>query len=218
MAIIQSGATTDVMTVDPTFKAARTVIKPDEVTGYYQVSSYTGTLAATLAAGSPIFSMRYAPGGSTVCAIKRVNVSVIQNAAFTASQQVAFNLYVARSFSASDSGGTAISITGNSNKMRSSPFATSGMTDVRIASTGTLTAGTRTLDTNPLATVSGWATISTPAGLIISPTDIISHDIGDYPITLVSGEGIVLTNAILFPAAGTCVVQVNVEWFEASAY
>lgn len=213
MAIIQSGADSTLMTVDPTFKAARVVIKPDEMLGAYQLSVASGALT-TVAAGGPVFSFRYAPGGSTVCVVKRVSVGFVCTTAFGAAQAMGYGVYVARSFSGSDSGGTPATLTGNNNKYRTS-LATTGVSDLRISTTAALTAGTRTLDSQALGTTYFYVP---GVGTSLTQTDLISYDANDYPIVLANNEGIVITNSILMGATGVGTLVVNIEWFEANAY
>src|SRR6185312_8105924 len=57
--------------------ALRVVARPDDVgaLGAYSVVGNSGTMAAALAAGSPIYSLRY--GGATLALIKRVLFSAI---------------------------------------------------------------------------------------------------------------------------------------------
>lgn len=213
MALIQSGADSTLLTVDPTFKAARVVIKPDELVGAYQLSLASGNLT-TVAAGGPIFSFRYAPNTSTVCVIKRISIGFVCTTAFGAAQQMGFGVYAARSFSGSDSGGTAATLTGNNNKYRTS-LATTAVTDIRIGSTAALTAGTRTLDAQALGTNYFWVP---GVGTALTQTDLISYDANDYPIVLANNEGFVITNQVLMGATGVGTAVVNVEWFEANAY
>ena len=213
MALIQSGADSTLLTVDPTMKAARVVIKPDEMLGAYQLSVASGALT-TVAAGAPIFSFRYAPNNSTVCVIKRISIGFVCTTAFGAAQAMGYGVYVARSFSGSDSGGTAATLTGNNNKYRTS-LATTAVTDLRIGTTAALTAGTRTLDAQALGTnyfyVPG-------VGTSLTQTDLISYDANDYPIVLANNEGFVINNLVLMGATGVGTAVVNVEWFEANAY
>jgi hypothetical protein len=213
MALIQSGADSTLLTVDPTFKAARVVIKPDELLGAYQLSLASGALT-TVAAAGPVFSFRYAPGTSTVCVVKRVSVGFVATTAFGSAQQMGFGIYAARSFSGSDSGGNAATLTGNNNKYRTS-LATTGVTDIRIGSTAALTAGTRTLDSQSLGTTYFWVPA---AGTSLAQTDLISYDANDYPFVLAPNEGFVIANQVLMGATGVGTLVVNVEWFEANSY
>ena len=218
MAIIQSGVTTDLMTVDPTFKTARVVVKPDEMVGSYQIGANTGLIttdAASTSSAGTLFSFRYTSGGSgTVCVIKRISVGYVCTTAFGTAQTMGFGVFPARSFTASDSGGTSLSVTGNNNKMRTTQ-ATSTVADIRVATTGALTAGTRTIDTNPIALTNFWVP---GAGTSLTQTEIFNYDPGDYNMVFATNEGFVINNMVLMGATGVGVATFNVEWFEAAAY
>jgi hypothetical protein len=217
MAIIQSAASTDLATVDPTMDALHSVLKPDELIGSYQLSATSGAMTLVAAAG-PVFSFRYAPGTGQVCVVKRVSVAWNTTTGFTAGQAMGFGMYFARSFIASDTGGTSLTpIIGNSQKYRTGQMVTSQVTDARIATTGALTAGTRTLDTQALGQAYFFAPTTT-AGTHLTNTELISYDISDYPLVLQNNEGFVITNQILMGAAGVGTMTVNVEWFETNYY
>ena len=215
MALIQSGVDTTLLTVDPTFKAARVVIKPDELTGAYQISTASGaltTIAAQTATAGHVFAFRY--GGSAICAVKRVSVGFVCTTAFGAAQQMGFGIFAARGYSASHSGGTSLTLTGNNNKYRTS-LATTGVTNIQISTTTALTAGTQTLDSQPLGSTYFWVPA---AGTSLVQTDLLSYDANDYPLILVNNEGFVITNQILMGATGVGTLIVNVEWFETASY
>jgi hypothetical protein len=92
------------------------------------------------------------------------------------------------------------------------------VTDIRIASTGTLTAGTRTLDTNPLARVDAWIGATTAGvGTTLVNTNLVFYNINDYPIVLENNAGFVITN-ILASVVMVYRMTVNIEWFETDAY
>ena len=64
MAIIQSGVSgSTLMTVDPTFAAARTSQRPIEQLGTYFYGGFTG-LYTGAGANTPIFSMRFVAGSA----------------------------------------------------------------------------------------------------------------------------------------------------------
>ena len=182
--------------------------------GSYAKSLSTGTMAAALAAGSPIYSFRYTGTGFAV--IKRVTFSAGNAGTGFAAGVANFSLFAARAFTASDSGGTAATLTGNNGKLRTS-FPTTSVGDIRISSTATLTAGTRTLDTDALAGMevgvptTANAQLAAPGALLLDPKNA-----GDYPLVLATNEGFVIQATV--PATGTWSGDVFVEWDEYSAY
>jgi len=183
--------------------------------GSYTMTGVTGTMAAALGAASPIWSFRY--GGTGVVVIKSIRFSAADSATAFAAGTAQFNWFVARSFTASDTGGTGATITGNNGKLRTS-FPTTGIADFRTATTATLSAGTRTLDTQPLASIT--LGVQATAGVQLSdgsPSSVIyAANAGDYPLVLATNEGVVLQATV--PATGTWSASITVEWDEYSAY
>lgn len=223
MAMIQSGADSSLLTVDPAFKSARVSVRPPEGVGFYQLGAVTGNLTnTTVVANGPLFAMRWAPANGKIAVIRRITATFVQTVGWTAAAAQPIGLYVARAWTVNDTGGTAITVAANTNKMRTtndpSLFATPS--DVRVASTATFTAGTRTLDTNPIATAV-FAASQVAAGSAVYPQQtVMLHDVntGDHPIVLDNNEGIVVNNLIVWPAAANGYMTFNVEWYETTAY
>ena len=182
--------------------------------GSYAKELASGTMAAGLASGSPIYSLRYT--GTGVAVVKRVAISAGDAGTGFASGVANFAVYAARAFTAADSGGTAGTLTGNNGKLRTS-FATTGVGDIRVASTATLTAGTRTLDTDPLGGFEVGVPTTANANLAAPGTSLLDpKNAGDYPLVLATNEGFVIQAIV--PATGTWSFAVYVEWDEYAAY
>ena len=218
MAIIQSGASsTTLLTVDPTFVAARVSDHPPEILGAYSMGLTSGALT-TAAAGSTVFSFRWAPATSTqLCMVRRVEIGFSTTTAFTTAQSLQYSMQIARTWTASDTGGTAAAFTQtNTGKLRTSmptsAFAAGGQ--IMIANTGANTAGTRTLDTQAIGFVQG---ASTAVATVLTATPIFQHQPGDYPLILATNEGFIINNVTLMGAAGVINLTVNVEWMELAA-
>jgi hypothetical protein len=205
---------------------------PPDVLGCYMVNGRTGTYAA-LAAGSPLYSFRWT-SSTALAVIMRVKVSVTTVTAATVAGQAERELIVARSFSVSDTGGTAVTLTGNNQKMRTS-MATSLVGDMRFGQP--LTAGTRTLDSAPIASAVAWlpllftgvdigcggAANTTTANSCmggIGMIELLNATNGqDYPLVLAQNEGFIVR--IGKDAQPTTAVQqtyVNVSWCEVNAF
>lgn len=224
MAIIQSGVSgSTVMTVDPTYAASRVAVRPVEQLGTYAVGAFTGAYTGA-GANTPVFSMRFvagSAGSAQIAMIQRVTMSFIQTTAFTTAQQMGFGLYVARSFTGSDAGGSQIIVSGNNQKFRTSfqtsQIATNG--DMRISSTAALTAGTRTLDSQAVAVTHGWggSVLLTTGSYLPQQVTLYENFPGDTPIILQSNEGLVLNNIVAMGAGGVFTVSINVEWTESAA-
>jgi len=204
-----------VVSADPTHFALRTSIRPVEIgtLGAFSKALNSGIMAAGLAASANILSFRNT--SSNFILIRKVTFGMGGLAtAFTAGQAI-FNMIVARSFTASDTGGTTGALTVNQAKLRTS-FGTSTIGDFRASTTAALAAGTRTLDTDPMASMTigigvAVSTIYIPAG-----TELWEPEVGQYPLILAQNEGFVIQATV--PATGTWVFGGRVTWDEVALY
>jgi hypothetical protein len=211
--IITPGQTTRSSSVPVTAASDQIVGSPSTaVVGSYCMALTSGTMAAGLAAGSPILSFRY--GGSGLALIRKIRLSVGDTSTAFAAGVFAFSTFVARSFSASDSGGNAATLTGNNGKMRTL-FASTAISDFRVSSTAALTAGTRTLDTTALGTLNSSvpATAGSPP---LAPAYLLQPDIGEQPLQLATNEGFEVEATV--PATGTWTFSGQVCWDEVASY
>lgn len=215
MAVIEGGASGNLAEVDATFKSQRSTLRPMEVSGWFSIGARSGALTVA-GANTAVFSFRNI--ASSLIIVRRVGIGFIATTGFTAAQQLDWGLKVARSFSVSDSGGTAIALTGNEGKVRTS-LATLGGVDCRISSTGALTAGTKSLDANDVGTMGAYAGAAL-AGNILAPAlnNLYSHDAGDYPLVLAQNEGFNIMNITAMGAAGVGTLYVNIELAEAASF
>jgi hypothetical protein len=208
--------------------ATRVTIRPPAALGFYSIGVGTGVYVG-LAAGAAVFSARW--GDATRLAlILRVTVSVIQSAAVsTTGGRVDRRLIIARSFTASDTGGTIISLTGNNNKMRTSQ-GTSLFTDMRVASTAALSVGTRTLDSQGVGIAAVWANLTTSPtatgtasttahNRIIDKYDLFNTTANfNYPIVLAQNEGIIVDMQSAQPSGSSLSTFIEVQWAETNAF
>lgn len=230
MAVIEGGTSATLADTGANTKALRSEIRPVDIGAYgsYVVTASSGTMAAGLAGASPVFSFRW--GDSTrACMVRRVAITARNlTTAFTAGVFL-FELMQARSFTASDSGGGAVTLTGNNGKRRTS-MGTSLVTDMRVSTTAALTAGTRTLDTPPTGIIRG----NVPATAVNYPfvglgsanipgastgaystawQDLFRRDTSnEWPLVYVQNEGFIIRATV--PATGTWTFDVLVEWDE----
>jgi hypothetical protein len=204
----------------------------DKFEGAYRIAVASG-LVTGLSAGDPIFSLRWAPALPTsnprqlsTFVLERMRVKWRAITDFTAAQEAGVDIFVARAFTASDSGGTAATLTTNNAKKRTS-FPTTLVTDMRISTTGALTAGTRTLDAQPIASgvysdLANAATVQ-KGGVDV---EVLDQDQDRFPLVLgpttATGaraqEGIVVTNRVAMGAGGTARVIVELDWLELQRY
>jgi hypothetical protein len=207
--------------VDPTHQAARVSIRPIEygLLGSYSVGSLSGIMAAGLAGAAPVICFRWAPTDtSKIALVRRLRFTAGNLAtAFTAGG-VTIAAFVARSFTAIDTGGAALVTSGNNCKRRTTQGASllaSGQ--VLVSQTATLTAGTRTLDANPFATIT--TAVTATAGIPIIPMPGLLYDptvVGHYPLTLAVNEGVIVQATV--PATGTWTFGWDIDWDEVVAF
>jgi hypothetical protein len=199
--------------------------------GHYRIHTNTGTLAAALAAGTGtaghVFAFRW--GDATrLCIITKLKTRFLPLTPFTAAtltDHTSFDAFIVRGYTASHTGGTALTPTGNNAKARTS-MGTSLATDIRISTTTALTAGTHTFDAFPFAQSIRKGNRVNPAAAteeVVMPTaDGMELDFdmggGDHPITLAQNEGIIIRNRTVWPAAGTGILSVAIAWAEVTAF
>lgn len=207
---------------------------PPNVLGAYMVNGRTGTYAGQ-AAAAPLVSFRWT-SATALAIIMRVSITVATTVAATAVGNAERELIIARSFTVSDTGGTAVTLTGNNQKMRTSQ-ATSLVGDFRFGQP--LTAGTRTLDAAPIASTlsvlpllftgidigtGGIATTTLSTSMAgiggIGMIPLLNATTGqDYPIVLAQNEGIIIRiGKDAQPAGATQQTYAQISWCEVSAY
>jgi hypothetical protein len=184
-----------------------------DVIGSYKQTVTTGavtTIAAGTASAGHILALRWAPTPTSLYArLKSIEVEFLLTTAFGAAQEVGFDAYVARSYSAASSGATALDFTGGTGK-KLATYPTSQMTG-RIASAAAMTAGTQTLDTNAFARGSLWAGA---VGATLGPRYYDFTATPEGGIMLANQEGIIVRNTILMGATGVGKWHFTFEWDE----
>lgn len=209
-----------------TFRALRMAGRPVDhgALGQYQISVVTGTLAAALAASAQVFQFKWTDATklAVILGLRTRFLPLTPFTAATLTDHTSFDAFVVRSFAAGG-GGTTLTLTGNNAKLRTS-MATS-LATINVATTAALTAAT-TLDAQPFSQSLRKGNRVNPAapteevvmpafdGLNYSP-DVAS---GQHPVVLAQNEGIAIRNRTVWPAAGTGILLVELNWAEVTAY
>ena len=182
--------------------------------GRYRVSGSTNTGVGTnFAAGSTqLFQFRWSDS-SRFAVIRSVSISSINStAAFASSGLATFDIARATAWTVQGSAGTALDV-GSQNKTRSTmPSSVSVAGDIRAAPTSALAAGTSTIDTNAMGTIS----VALPAALgqVLAPTFLyFAGSDDDSPLTLGFQEGYVV-RFVTAIATGQIQSSMTVEWSE----
>jgi len=213
MANISDGrATAAQAAVENITKAVRVCIAPR---GYsYSASGMSGTVAAALAAGGTVFSMRNDSGSSKRVFVERIRLQYTTQVAYTTPLSAIRRLHLVRSTvsSANPSGGTALVPVAKNSLHTDSECSTAGGGDCRIATTAALTITGTTWDTNVIRLCTlghvGAAGAFLEQVWEFSPSE-------SAPIVLEPGQALGLVAGALFDAAGTWTLGVNVDWHEA---
>ena len=203
--------------IDPAHAALRTSVLPMDVTGggsYRAAWKSSSTGITGLSATNPIVSVRFA--STTLNAlITRIAISPVITTVAGTPGILDFGWWFARAFTAADTGGVALTLTTNNAKKRTS-YATTAMT-IQYSQTATLTAGTRTLDANPIAVASTWLTTSLLGEPVMTFGDPPEPFGPEQEGILLSGpnkEGLILTQMAATPASAVYQLYVEIDWKE----
>jgi hypothetical protein len=220
---IKSPVGQQTMEVDQTNMALRASIRPLEhlfagnILGHYALDATSGALTIA-AANSQLFAVRWADT-TKFMVLMRLAVSAGVTTAFTTGQPLDYELILIRSYSANASGGTQITPTAPSQRMRSSnmgPSIFSSLGDIRVCTTGALTAGAgQVLDTAGIA----YGSIPGNAGGTAGSVELYNwRDLGKHPVVLGLNEGFAVRNPLVMGAVGVVKVGFTMEWAEVASF
>lgn len=193
--------------IDPQFNAQRVSMRPVAVTGWNSIGAASGLLTV-VAAGGVVYSLRNT--SSNMIMLRRLAVGWVQTTAFTAAQRVEIGLSVARSITVAPSGGSGALTTSKHRVTLAQPNV-----ETIMATTAALTAGTATVDPQPIGVVGAWVAA---VGTAIQMTPLFSHDTGDHPLLLGASEGVRVTMLQTMGAVGVGVLYLQAEFAEVTAY
>ena len=188
---------------------------------HYRYAGFTGTIGAALAANSELFQFRFVSGTKSYALVHYVRCDGIGIvAAATAAGPLGFYMTPARVWTAVGSGGTRIATTGD-NLQTETAIAGSQVADIGIASTGALTAGTKTHDANSVGqhllslgtlALTGYPAFTSAGDIYNAPNE------SGQPLVLANQEGFTIRTTHAGPATMTYVVGFTVAWTEVSAF
>ena len=174
----------------------------------YSIAMRSGALTI-VAADGPVWSCQWT-STSLICVVKRIAISIGVTTAYTTAQVTRYGLYFARAYTVADTGGTAATLTTNNGK-KDTRYPTTSLTDLRMCTTGAITAGTRTLDAQPLdVTQFGTTALGNASdeewnyGMVPSRQELI----------LRQNEGLVINNLMTMGAVGVVFLAITLEWAE----
>lgn len=199
--------------------------------GTYRLAVSTGAvtvIAARTATAGHLFAFRWSSSSTTLCRLRYVGAKFILTTAYGTAQETGIDMIVARSYTASHTGATAVdngsTVADTGKALKHFDTSLAGVAGLcRVADTGALTAGTHTFDANPFSIMSGWS------GAIGDTVPMASSLGGNRmgalydarpptgpanPLYFKQDEGFVLRNLILMGAIGVGRWDFQVEWDE----
>lgn len=216
--IIIDKVTGQAITVDPDSGG---LLVANRALGYdkqYQITAITGTIAAALGANSVLFAMRNSAtsNAAQMLHIQRIRLNFTTITAFTTPVTAARRLEVIKALASSSgpySGGTAIaSAVKKVTASLASQADSANGGDIRIASTGALTAPTTAnFDAYPLG-VMPLTHLGSAGANGEKVIDLIG--VNDQPWEVAAGEMLVVRNPVAMDAGGTWQLEVEVDFYQ----
>jgi hypothetical protein len=179
------------------------------VVSSHRYSARSGSLTGI--ASAIIGSFRWGNTAGIKARITSVEWGILVNAGFDAAQILTLDLLIVRGFTASHTGGTALTLTSPATKLRSAATVeATRVTDIRIATTAALGGGAGTLDT--IGTDSVWALATTAGARIQKEYDFTHTEAGG--IIFQQDEGLALRSGTAFGTGGTAQAYLTIGWDE----
>lgn len=224
MAVIEGGGSAVVAEVGAAAqKGLHSIVKPTDSgsLGHYSVGLLSGIIPAALGANSEIFQFRWSDA-TRFAVVRKIRISAaVTTTFFAAGVPVQIDLVKATAWSGAGTGGTRVTPAALLKKRTAMGSTLVAASDIAIATTAALGAGTKTLEGTAMqAIVAAGPITASLDGTIIAPGTILyQHEVGDgeYPLVLAQNEGFVI-RSVAVPATGTWQLAVQVDWAEVTAY
>jgi hypothetical protein len=183
------------------------------VGGQYRLNLKSGLLtliAAQTSSAGHVAAFRNI--GASPIVVDRIAARWWTTTGFTSAQEVGMGLVMARSYTASHTGGTAATIAADNGKKNAAHLLLTGLIDFRMGTTTALTAGTHTLDSQNFADA-GIQELAASATVPLKSFDLIYEPpVNGGKLVLAQNEGFVLANHILGGTAGVWRVSLGVDF------
>lgn len=212
------GQSGELLAVDAKYRALRSSLRPLDVgaNGGYRMTALSGSITATLAAASILFALRWGDATKKLV-LHEINVGVLVDGTITTAVSQMIEAVVARAYTASHTGGTALLPSGNVGKTRTT-MASSAVTDARMATTAALGGGTVTADAQAIGLAFGPSGTTAPQAPIAMQSIYKPHPGAEHPVVLDQNEGLLIRNVLTGPVTGTFRLAVMLAWSEVDSY
>lgn len=152
--------------------------------------------------------------------VDRIKLQLLQVAAPTAAIEARFSVIRAFSYTVIDGTGiTAITPAANEQKLRStSANAVTAVLEANVAAGAS--GGTRTVDTNPIASGAVWVPAALQTASIQAPTPVIDYHpvAGLHPLVCGTNEGFFIRSDVTLGATTGVVLLLDLQWTEVDTF
>ena len=178
--------------------------------GVFQVTSKSSSMAAGLAANSPIYAFRWT-SATFLGILRRVRISAFTLGTGFATGIMQFDMFRAMAWTVADTGGVVDTLSGDNGNLRTAMPGTV-LAEIRHSSTATMVAGTRTLDNQPHDSLLLDAR-TVANGVCANRSPLFDKGgAADHPLVMVQNEGFVIQATV--PATGVWSFAITPEWDE----
>lgn len=189
--------------------------------GSYRLNVSSGavtTIAERSATAGHLLSWRWGDTTGVHAYVYKILAKFTLTTAYGTAQETGCDLITAPAYTVAHTGATAVTLTGNKFLQH---LPASKLSSCRVADTGALTAGTHTLDANPISTLSDWsaaigATVPlATSGAASGPGALYDAALNDgAPLVFAQDQGFVIRNLILMGATGVGRWDFTIVWDE----
>jgi hypothetical protein len=215
MAIIQSGVSDATLTIETAFNSARVTHFPRTVIGSYLISTNTGSIAASTAANSVLWTFKNT--GTTTVVVRQISVGLQITTAYTKGSLRLSAFVVRAPYTQGTTNATLQTTSGNNGKKRTS-HATSTAVIYACTTTGITGESAAAEDTTPFAT----ALLDLTNAISTQPQSglatMFQIDPTEFPLIIEPDEGIRIKNPTAFAATGISTLIVNIDYDEVTTY
>jgi hypothetical protein len=187
--------------------------------GHYRIARRLAPAASTTT--GTLWAIRNPTASGLLVVVKQLRLRLIQVGNPTAVIEDRFSLKIARGYTVADTTGSAdIAPAANMQELRTSmATATAQVRESNAA--GGASGGTKTIDTNAIATGSAWVLAAIQTASIPQPIEVFNYyplGADEHPIVLASDEGVLVSNDNNLGTASGIVLFAELYWAEVAAF
>lgn len=206
--------------IDGSYGAARYSVRPLEFRsstltgGHYAVDVLSGVIAGAVSGNAPLFAFRWTQT-SFNCVIERIVVNAVSTA-ISSPTYTDLELIKATNWTAMDTTGNNPSTPFSRMNTATMSASLQANTNILIANTAAISAGTRTLDGAGMGYVQYF---NAAANNLSGPLELYHcRDHGKHPLILDNNEGFVIRTPKGWASSNSQLLGVTVEWVETPTY